>query len=983
MTLTDPKRLAKSLCVKLKRLTNEIVKNAKSKCEIEINELKIDDGESEHDLQIDGTLVKMKTAFIKIRNRSTLSLTDIDDSKEESLEESLNKILSEENIPCLGEGWRKETVRRSPHEAVIVCVKTPDNVELHSVDEAEQYLHSVGVKDVDVEKLFSSPPTPTKNLHNDNVEHEVVKEAMASKCGSDCTNIQGVAVSQVVEPESVTSETDADNATTTTDCSNMSQVGEREKTMTELAPSDINDNRDVEKTTSLSKPSSISKKRKLVQTNMLAFLGQGQSSKKVKLDKEEESLEDKTILPPEIEITGNVSDSDQRILEKVSDDQTFSLDSNSNIQEDDGKCLSDDLDTLAENKELLFEVLEKVPEFLISEETDPVIQEKDDKKQAPHDLVSGNMEEVDETSSDLEDKCESQLGFKMDKNGCYNSKYCEYKTKKKADLKRHNIKKHKQDNKLPTDEIKCIACNTTFTAVDSLEKHSFYTHGDGTELVFKTDKKGQYSCDHCDYMTTKLSNIKAHVFRKHLRIRDENINQEEASEEEAYEEEASDAINIEPQGTIADDSDDGNESPRPSSIEEVHDNGSRPEIPLECSNIHEGWNEEGPRPEIPLESSDLPEGWKRLKVPRKAIGKFDTYVQSPCGKRFNCQKKMDVFIAEKRLKLKNVQFRYCGDSKKGGVKQPKQKQPCKESNNIPEKRSKENPEPVQPKKKNKEVDKENKLEKRQREKKPITEVTDMCATDKEIDESEEHEELTENELDYIAEIDQFMKETNLQLEPKPATKGDGNCWYRAAACQVVFHQISNKPRNHKSMRLEVSNHLKNLPEQVKEDTINVVYMGRPKGLTGLASRQRKAGQWVDNTGVMVMATAHYLERNIHLYGYPTGSETMSRLFSLTRIEGGGQADQYPPLTIFYHDRHYQTLQPPQAEGQESLKPAEAESQESAKPAEVESKESLKPAEVEDQEILKPAEVEGKESLEPAEGQESLNAVEGEESPQAS
>ena len=181
----------------------------------------------------------------------------------------------------------------------------------------------------------------------------------------------------------------------------------------------------------------------------------------------------------------------------------------------------------------------------------------------------------------------------------------------------------------------------------------------------------------------------------------------------------------------------------------------------------------------------------------------------------------------------------------------------------------------------------------------------------------------------------------------------------------------------------LENNINELWWQVKEDTINVVYMGRPKGLTGLASRQRKAGQWVDNTGVMVMATAHYLERNIHLYGYPTGSETMSRLFSLTRIEGGGQADQYPPLTIFYHDRHYQTLQPPQAEGQESLKPAEAESQESAKPAEAESKESLKPAEVEDQEILKPAEVEGKESLEPAEGQESLNAVEGEESPQAS
>lgn len=995
MTLTDPKRLAKSLCVKLKRLTNEIVKNAKSKCEIEINELKIDDGESEHDLEIDGTLVKMKTAFIKIRNRSTLSLTEIDDQEREemdnnevSLEESLNRILSEENIPSLGEGWRKETVRRSPHEAVIVCVKTPDNVELHSVDEAEQYLHSVGVKDVDVEKLFSSPPTPTKHLHSDKVEHEVVKQAIASdpsECGSDetendCTNIHAVAVSEVVEPESVASETDTDNATTTTtDCSTMSQVVDSEKTMTELAPSDINDNRDdVVKTTSLSNPSSISKKRKLVQTNMLAFLGQGQSSKKVKLAKEEESLEDKTILPPEIEITGNVSDSDQRILEKVSDDQTFSLDSNSNIQEDEGKCLSEDLDTLAGKKELLNEVLERLPENLLSEETDPVIQgeETEDMKE--------DMEEVDETAS------ESQIGFKRDKNGCYNCNYCEYKTKKKADLNGHNVKKHKQDTTLPTNEIKCILCNSTFTAVDSLEKHTFFTHGDGPKLVFKTNKKGQYSCDHCDYKTKKLSTIKVHVFRKHLRIRDGNINQEET-----YEEEAADDLNIEPQGTIADDNDDRNEISRPSSIEGVHDEGPSPEIPLQSSDIHEGWNEEGPRPEIPLESSDLPKGWKRLKVPRKAIGKFDTYVQSPCGKRFNCQKKMDIFIAENRLKLKNVQFRYYGDDKKGCVKQLKpKKEPCKESNNIPEKRSKEIPEPPQPKKKSKQVDKENKVEKRQREKKPETELTDMFATDKEIDESEEHEELTENELDYIAEIDQFMKETNLQLEPKPATKGDGNCWYRAAACQVVFHQIPNKPRNHKSMRLEVSNHVKNLPEQVKEDTINVVYLGKPKGLTGLASRQRKAGQWVDNTGVMVMATAHYLERNIHLYGYPTGSETMSRLFSLTRIEGGGQADQYPPLTIFYHDRHYQTLQPPQADGQESDKPPQVETkeslktvdvedQETLKPAEVEDQETLNPADVEDQETLKPAEVEGKESLELAEGQESLIPVEGEESPQAS
>jgi len=301
-------------------------------------------------------------------------------------------------------------------------------------------------------------------------------------------------------------------------------------------------------------------------------------------------------------------------------------------------------------------------------------------------------------------------------------------------------------------------------------------------------------------------------------------------------------------------------------------------------------------------------------------------VQAPEGRRFNCQKKVDLYIAQKQLKVK-VNFRGSEGGNKETAKRSKpKKQPCKESGNIPEVRSKTLQEPVLSKRiKKKILDKENKEVKK--EKKPKVEGPDMFATDKEMDELEGHEELTQNELDYIAEIDQFMKETNLPLEPTPATKGDGNCWYRAAACQVVFHQIPHKPRNHKSMRQEVCNHLKNLPDQVKEDTINVLYQGKSTGLSSLASRQRKDGQWVDNAGVMVMATALYLERNIHLYGYPTGSETQSRLFSLTKIEGGDQADKHPPLTVFYYDRHYQTLQP--AEPEQAIQPAGAEA---SKPA---------------------------------------------------
>ena len=63
----------------------------------------------------------------------------------------------------------------------------------------------------------------------------------------------------------------------------------------------------------------------------------------------------------------------------------------------------------------------------------------------------------------------------------------------------------------------------------------------------------------------------------------------------------------------------------------------------------------------------------------------------------------------------------------------------------------------------------------------------------------------------------------------------------------------------------MSNHLKSLPEQVKKETIDIVFNGKKRGLSDLAHRQRKDGQWVDDSGIMALATAHLLKRNIHVY----------------------------------------------------------------------------------------------------------------------
>ena len=62
--------------------------------------------------------------------------------------------------------------------------------------------------------------------------------------------------------------------------------------------------------------------------------------------------------------------------------------------------------------------------------------------------------------------------------------------------------------------------------------------------------------------------------------------------------------------------------------------------------------------------------------------------------------------------------------------------------------------------------------------------------------------------------------------------------------QAVLHSLPGAPRGHEAMRRRVCDYLKDLPDKVKKDTIDVVFKGKPLGLTNLAYRQRKLVQWV-------------------------------------------------------------------------------------------------------------------------------------------
>ena len=280
---------------------------------------------------------------------------------------------------------------------------------------------------------------------------------------------------------------------------------------------------------------------------------------------------------------------------------------------------------------------------------------------------------------------------------------------------------------------------------------------------------------------------------------------------------------------------------------------------------------------------DLPPGWSRKEV-KKAFSKHEVIVivQAPDGKQFDSQKKLNSFLARNKM-----QFKINLDD--GPVEKIKPQEENPESTEDPEKT----------------IDKG---KKRGKFKKEDTVETDRNLTNDEIDEECDRE-FCQQDRYYIEEIDKFMKETGLNLKASPPTKGDGNCWFRAVADQVVLQNIPDKAKNHRALRLEVCDHVKLLPEDIRETTIAIVFNGKKRGLSEMVARQRRAGQWVDNTGIMVLTTAHYLARNIHLYSYRSETRDNTRPYSLTKIEAGAEAEKHQPVTLFFYDKHYQTLQP--------------------------------------------------------------------------
>ena len=179
--------------------------------------------------------------------------------------------------------------------------------------------------------------------------------------------------------------------------------------------------------------------------------------------------------------------------------------------------------------------------------------------------------------------------------------------------------------------------------------------------------------------------------------------------------------------------------------------------------------------------TDLPKGWRRRLVTKEFTKKTVVVIETPDGKRFESQKQLNSYVARNKLNIKVLI-----EAPPEEIESPEQSEP--EASEKVDKKVSNDPEK-----------KEKKKGKKER-----TAETDGSLTNKEVDQDTYEETLSKDEAGYITEIEKLMKSNSLPLTPSPPTRGDGNCWFRAVAEQVEYHEIQNKARNYRALRLEVS-----------------------------------------------------------------------------------------------------------------------------------------------------------------------------------
>ena len=108
--------------------------------------------------------------------------------------------------------------------------------------------------------------------------------------------------------------------------------------------------------------------------------------------------------------------------------------------------------------------------------------------------------------------------------------------------------------------------------------------------------------------------------------------------------------------------------------------------------------------------------------------------------------------------------------------------------------------------------------------------------------------------------------------------------------QVRLASLPSVPLNHAELRAAVAGHLKLLPSDRRAAIASTLFRGSTRRLSSLAERQRRSGEYVDDDGVMALATADYLGRNIVVYGFKV--RILNGVFWQTRCSRGCSSNTF-------------------------------------------------------------------------------------------
>ena len=155
----------------------------------------------------------------------------------------------------------------------------------------------------------------------------------------------------------------------------------------------------------------------------------------------------------------------------------------------------------------------------------------------------------------------------------------------------------------------------------------------------------------------------------------------------------------------------------------------------------------------------------------------------------------------------------------------------------------------------------------------------------------------------VDSLQRHIEYHRLGLIFRDCTRGDGNCWYRACADQVVLHNLPGLPRDHLALRLLIISRIRSLPQY--EGWLVNHFGGNEADFNQFLNYHSQDGAWTDDCGFMCQASALILQHRIMV----VGTNNDGGYFMLESVPGSENSAVFT-IGYYYDARHYQSLTTP-------------------------------------------------------------------------